>query len=148
MTESSKGVSVLYGSLRLSLTDPPPPSPFSLPTNKKRTLKVLCRSCSLVFQMVNHRSQIHLAQTGDDDRSQTWVWDENSLILIRIKWNWKHHFFLHLTCSSADLEEDTDTDGSTDFRSAFFWYFERPILSLSNGVKPALRGGGENKWIV
>lgn len=101
MTESSKGVSVLYGPLRLSLTDPPPPSPFSLPTKKKRTLKVLCRSCSLVFQMVNHRSQIHLAQTGDDDRSQTWVWDENSLIWIRIKWDWKHHFFWHWTCSSA-----------------------------------------------
>lgn len=68
---------------------------------KKRTLKVLCRSCSLVFQMVNHRSQIHLAQTGDDGRSQTWVWDENSLIWIRIKWDWKHHFFWHWTCSSA-----------------------------------------------
>ena len=38
---------------------------------EKRTADVLCRSCSLVFQMVNHRSQIHLAQTGDDDRSQT-----------------------------------------------------------------------------
>ncbi|MCD7454391.1 Protein transport protein Sec23A [Datura stramonium] len=41
------------------------------PNTYNRLLAKPCAEKSSSFQMVNHRSQIHLAQMGDDDRSKT-----------------------------------------------------------------------------